>query len=605
MKKIFAFFLIFFLHLQPVAASVSADFAYSPQWLALVHYQKGIFGYKGTIASDNFYVSSEGRTDPKKELEATIALFNSADDKTKCMFPARYIKLKQNGLLDSDFPVCDEYNQFKQDLRPSGVTFLFTDAYMNNSSSLFGHTLIRIDTSRKGTQLLAHGINYGAWTQGYENSFLYAIYGLAGFYSGGYTVKPYYDIINTYNNLENRDIWEYNLNFTAEELDLFVAHIWEVGQTATPYYFFTQNCSYMLMEVFDAVRPELKLAQSFPMQTIPLDTIKAAAKRDGFVNGVNYRPSRQRKIRYRIKQMNQGQFKAFLSATRLDLQPVDLLPEEEKADVLETAYQYIQYQYVANDITLKDYRRKSFLLLKERNKVKAGQKFDELKTGNNPVYSHDSMQASIGIGARNGDVYQEIRYRPAYHSLTDNPYGFLQGAEINFLDVAMRHYDKHDRYVLQQVNILELASLSPIDEVFKAVSYKIGVDVSRQTNPKTEEDYYAFNTNLNGGGTYALTDNVWGYALSGFSAAYGGGLPHNMWIGADLIGGILFNTEKFGANAEVKKVFATDKIGSTLTYSAMLDYYFTANTALEFKFTHVQNYGKNLNESLLRLKYNF
>ena len=92
---------------------------------------------------------------------------------------------------------------------------------MNNPSSLFGHTLLRIDTARKGTQLLAHGANYGAYTDG-ENSVLFAVYGLTGGYYGGWTVKPYYDIINTYNNIENRDIWELNLDLTPQEIDMFV-----------------------------------------------------------------------------------------------------------------------------------------------------------------------------------------------------------------------------------------------------------------------------------------------------------------------------------------------------------------------------------------------
>ncbi|MFR8206372.1 MAG: DUF4105 domain-containing protein [Alphaproteobacteria bacterium] len=58
-----------------------------------------------------------------------------------------------------------------------------------------------------------------------------------------------------HNNIENRDIWEYNLDFTPEELDFFVAHLWEVGHAQSKYYFFTRNCSYMLMETLDAVRP--------------------------------------------------------------------------------------------------------------------------------------------------------------------------------------------------------------------------------------------------------------------------------------------------------------------------------------------------------------
>ena len=120
MKKLFSF-LIILLFCRPALAVEASDYAYSPQWLALVHYQKGITGYKGTIGSDNFYVSHEGRTNPQKELDATIALFNSGDDKTKCMFPARYLRLKQSGLINTNFPVCDEYEQFKKDLRPSGA----------------------------------------------------------------------------------------------------------------------------------------------------------------------------------------------------------------------------------------------------------------------------------------------------------------------------------------------------------------------------------------------------------------------------------------------------------------------------------------------------
>ena len=588
-----------------VYASERISFAYSPEWLALVHYQKGWFGYEGTIGSDNFYLSPDGRTNPQKELEATIALFEGADNEKKCLFPARYMVLKKHGLVKTDFLACQEFEQFKDDLRPAGITLLFTDAYMNNSSSLFGHTLLRVDTARKGTQLLAHGVNYGAWTQGYENSFLYAVYGLAGFYPGGYTVKPYYDIINTYNNIENRDIWEYNLNLSNEELDFFVAHIWEVGQTTTPYYFFTQNCSYMLMEVFDAVKPEFKLAQSFPMQTIPLDTIKEVNKREGLVKSINYRPSRQRKIKYRMKQMSDEQYQAFLDAIQLNLQSTKSLPEEQQADVFETAYQYIQYQYVAKDIDLSEYRKKSFALLKARNQVKAGQKFNELQEGENPVYSHDSKQISLGLGTYNGKFFEELRLRPAYHSLIDRSFGFLPGAAINFLDMSFRHYDDKNNYVLQRLNILQLTSLSPIDEVFAAPSYQITVDVLRQLNPSDEDSYYTFSAAVEGGGTYALSDNVWLYALTGVNGAYGGALPRNQWVGLSLKPGVLIRSKVASLQLEAQKVWATSKIGSTLKWNVTADYFLTRNWALEAAFSYTQNYGKNVTETVLRLKRNF
>ena len=56
---------------------------------------------------------------------------------------------------------------------------------------------------------------------------------------------------------------------------------------------------------------------------------------------------------------------------------------------------------------------------------------------------------------------------------------------------------------------------------------------------------------------------------------------------------------------EVKKVFATDKIGSALKWHLTADYYFSRNQALETIFTYTQNYGKNQNEVLVRLKQYF
>ena len=602
MIKFFSFLAVLFFS----CSAFAEDFAYSDKWLKMVHYQPKMFGgFEATVGSDSFYLSPYGRTNPEKELEATIALFQSNDDKTKCLFPARYELLKRNNIIDYEFPNCKDYEQFKQDLQPAGITFLFTDAYMNNSSSLFGHTLLRVDTKRKGTQLLAHGVNYGAFTNGYEGSFLYAIYGLIGAYPGGFTTKPYYDIINTYNNLENRDIWEYNLNLSQEELDLFVAHIWEVGQTLTPYYFFTQNCSYMLMEVLDAIRPDLNLAQDFKVQTIPLDTIKAVNLREGLVKSVNYRPSRQRKISHRISQMNKNQYAAFIKVVKENNSDLSSLSDEEKPDVLETAYQYVQYKYVAKELDLQEYRKKSFSILRLRNTAQSGQKFNELQDGANPTLSHDSAMILVGAGAQNGNIFEQFSIRPAYHSLTDNNKGYLKGAEINFLESVFRHYDNEDKYVLEKLNILELASFSPIDEVFQALSYKIDLNIKRLQNPKTLKEGYALKTNIASGGTYALNQNIYVYGLGSFDAAYGGFLPQNQWIGAGFGVGALAMYENFSFKTDVKKVYATTSIGSTLTFEAKINYFLNRNTAFEASFSHQNNKGKDVTENVFAVKRYF
>lgn len=587
-------------------AYAADGFALSKEWLAVVHYRGDKnSGYKGTIDSPSFYLSPEGRINPEAEFQATTALFNSDDDEKKCLFPARYELLKKQGLKLKKYPKCPELEQFYQDLQPAGVTLLFTNAYMNNPSSLFGHTLLRIDTGRKGTQLLAHGANYGAFTDGKENSVLFAVWGLTGGYYGGFTVKPYYDIINTYNNIENRDIWEYNLDFSPEELHFFVAHLWETGHTQTRYYFFTQNCSYMLMEILDAVRPGLHLADEFSVQTIPLDTIKSVNSKEGLVKSVNFRPSRQAKINYRVSQMNKRQYKAFLKAIKNQDWELEGLKDNEKADVLETAYQYVQYQYVAKDLELKDYRQRSFKALKARSQIDTTKYFKELNEGKNPVEAHDSMRAGIGFGFRNGQAFQEIAYRPAYNSLTDESFGMLSGAEINFLNVSARHYDNENKYVLQDLDIVGIKSLFPVNEMFFPYSYNIQASINREMNPQTEEEGYAFNLVVGGGVSYELIDNVLVYGMANNHLAYGGFLPHNQWAGIGFAGGVYTDLGNFRLLGEAEKVFATSRFADKMKYKIEAAYSISRNTSVAVNYTYHQNYGHDLDETMFSIRHHF
>lgn len=588
-------------------APVEAQLAETSSWLALGHYRPQIFGgFESTIDSPNFFVSPVGKNSPSAELKATIDLFESGVETDKiCLFPARYKFLKAHGMVKRPFPKCEEYEQFRRDLRPAGVTLLFTDAFMNNPSSLFGHTLVRIDTGRKGTQLLAHGLNYGAFTAGQENSVMFAILGLTGGYWGGFTVKPYYDIVNTYNNMENRDIWEYNLDLTPQELDMLVAHLWEVGQTQTRYYFFTENCSYMLTEMLDAVRPDLRLSDDFPAQAIPLDTVKAVNKREGLVKDINYRPSRQAKIRYRLKQMNAKQKDAFYQAALLQNWELPELEENEKADVLETAYQYVQYQYVAKELELDEYRKRSFQALKARSKIEKTPQFSEHDGGKSPLGAHDSMRAVIGVGNRNGEAFQEVQYRPAYHSLTDNNYGLLRGAEINFLNTTLRHYDNKNQTVLQKFDIVGIKSLSPADVLFLPVSYSVEADIERVFNPENEKEGYAFNLKTGGGLTYAVNDEIWLFGMSRLYGSYGGFLPHNQWVGLGFSGGVYADFGRLRLLAEAEKVFATSYFGEQMKYTAEAAVTLTRNTALAVNYKYQDNKGRNLDEFMTAFRLYF
>lgn len=606
LMKYFTLFLAIFLCALPAKADESLGL--SEGWLAVGHYRPYFLaGYKSTIDKENFFLDADGRRNPQAELEATIALFNSENKKDnvqKCMMPSRYKFLQKNGVRVKPFPKCEEYEKFIDDLKPSGVTLLFTNAYMNNPSSLYGHTMLRIDTYRKGTQMLAHGATHGAYAVD-SNGFLYALKGVWGGYDGSYMVKPYYDIINTYNNIENRDIWEYNLDLSQEELNFFVAHLWEMGNTHTSYYFFTRNCSYMLMETLDAVRPSLKLADEFPLQAIPVDTLKQVYARKGLVKSIKYRPSRQAKINYRVSQMNEKQYAAFLDTIKNQNWNYENLENDEKADVLETAYQYIQYQYVAEELDIKEYRKRSFEALKARNKIQVKEYFKELDEGKNPIESHESMRAVLGAGVSNGRGFQEIAYRPSYNSLTDDNFGLLSGSEINFLNVSARHYDNDNKYVLQNFDIVGIKSFFPVNDLFSPYSYNIQAGINREMNPQNEDEGYVFNLSVAGGLSHKIADGVLVYGMVNNHVAYGGFLPHNQWVGMGAVGGMYVDLGKYRLLAEMEKVFATSHYADKMKYKLEAVYGLTRNTALALEYTYHQNYGHDLDETMLSWRKHF
>lgn len=595
--------LLFFISLFIIFSAQAGDFSRDAQWLALLHYQPQLTGAEeSTIDSPDFFLSPNGKYDSSAELQATIDLFeNSGDIKKKCLFPARYKCLKEQGLIHKEFPDCPEWQSFYDDIRPSGATLLFTNAYMNNPASLFGHTLLRIDTARKGTQLLAHGANYGAFT-GEENGILFAVLGLTGGYYGGFTVKPYYDIINQYNNIENRDIWELNLNLSPDELDMLMAHLWELGQTRSRYYFFSENCSYMLLETLDAVRPELRLATQFPVQVIPLDTLKAVNSRAGLVKNINYRPSRQNKILHRFKQMDAGQRRVYHNIIKKQKFAYEDLTDAEKAGVLETAYQYVQYQYVAEKLELKDYRKQSFAILKERNRITANDSISELTEGKNPLLSHASSRISFGAGVRNGGGFQQFSARPAYTSLLDNSYGLLSGAEINFLDLTARHYDRGNKLVLQNLDIIGIRSLSPIDSMFTPVSYNVLFNIGREMNPETEDEGYVLHLQAGGGGAYALSERLTAYMMINNHIAYGGFLPHNSWAGIGPEVGIYGDFDNWRLLASAEKVFATSSFADKIKYKTGLSFDISKNTSLTLQYNFNDNHGHDEEETLLNFQ---
>ena len=598
MKKFFKYFI---LMLFVALGDLRAEDDLSPQWLKMLYYDKDGAGFVSIVENEDFFIAKDGRYNPKAEYEASVKALN--DDKTKkCEMPARFLYLKKEGKVEGTLKECGEYNQFVNDLKPKALTLIFTNAYMGNPSSLFGHTLFRIDTKRKGTQLLAHGANFGADT-GEDTGVMYALKGLTGGYFGTFTVNPYYDVINLYNNIENRDIWEYELNLSDEELEMFVAHIWEIRNAKIRYYFASQNCSYVLLRVLEAIKSDINIVNKFRGYTVPLSLLKELNKVEGVIRNRNYRPSRMSKLKYREAQMNDEQRRAFVNIIKKDEFVVDGLKDEEKADVFETAYQYVQYRYIERELDLKDYRKKSFKLLKERSKIlNQTLYFDELKEGENPIYAHKQKEFGVAYGSDNNNGFYELSFKPLYNSLLSDSYGLLKGAEINMLDMSFRYYHDDNKLKFDKVDLLKIRSLAVDDIMFSPYSYdlKFGYEQKREDN----KNVGALVLELGAGKSYKVFRNGMFYILSQPNFAYSGGLKENGYVGFGIKGGFYYNKDKVRLDVNVLQNYTTSKKQTGQKYKVGLGYGITRDVMFFGEYERYSN-EKNSDEFMFGVKFNW
>ena len=520
------YWLILFLFAAPAAKAAAPDYinelianahakqlAQRIEWHNLLHYKPYPFlpGRRSLADDPAFFTAKEGKTDPHAELDATLASFFSTAPDTadhqhpQCAFIARYHWLKEELHFDAkrlpEQP-CPRFRQWHATLDPHGLTLVFPAAFLNNPASMYGHTLLRVDGvgQDEQTRLLAHSISYAAFTDE-SNGLLFAVQGLMGGYPGLYSIMPYYLKVREYSDIENRDVWEYGLNLSPEEVNRLLRHLWELRSIRFDYYFFDENCSYHLLALLEAARPSLRLTDQFRWWAIPSDTVRAIVAEPGLVTSVVYRPSRATAILHRARGMpeTQQQFARELAGGRATTGDARLnrLSAAEKAPVLELGYELLAYKQEPNDAE----NERGRLLLLARSETDAPTAASRIPVPTvRPDRGHDTSRVALGFGRQAEQNFVELRVRPTYHDLLDDQGGYTAGAQIQFFDLRLRQYeDAVGR--LESFIPFDIVSLAPRNNYFKSTSWKVNLGWSRQIFPNGDRPLVF---RLNGGAGLAF-----------------------------------------------------------------------------------------------------
>jgi len=464
-------------------------------WQLLVHYKKTTFGaYESQEDGPEFFNSPTGKTDPEAELIATLKNFfkpienlKPGQEHPQCNFPARYKWLKARLAFDpARLPErrCERLESWLKDLNPEKITVVFASHYMNNPASMFGHTFLRIDKKREGPEqkLLDYGVNYAAVADT-NNNLIYIVKGLFGGFKGIFSLFPYYVKVQEYNNLESRDLWEYELNLTDDQMNYLLLHLWELGGNYFDYYYFQENCSYHILSLLEVADPDLHLTDQFVFQVIPADTIKALTRYNGLIRKVVYRPSLLSQMndkRIRMSEKERAIFYRLVEdASVTEREDYRDLTVPEKALILDAYLDYAQYKNMqkARTAAAIDPTTRRILLERSQLDYRREEPQETTRFSTPPELGHGSAQVGLGMGRNGNELFEEVSIRPAYHDLLAKDTGYGKDSQILFLDLTARRYNASEKTKIDSFKLIDIVSLTPYDPLFNKPSWTLSVGV--------------------------------------------------------------------------------------------------------------------------------
>jgi hypothetical protein len=168
------------------------------------------------------------------------------------------------------------------------------------------------------------------------------------------------------------------------------------------------------------------------------------------------------------------------------------LPLARQTLVMDIASDYLLLKSAGDSESAKTAKERNRDILTVRSKIKLPPEPMSIRPfTDRPDEGHGTSRAGVGIGWRNDQLYEELAIRAAYHDLLDPEKGYTPDAQIEALSLAVRQYSPtswqessfeknlSDTQVrIERFTLLDMVSLSPMDALFHAPSWKFGVGMN-------------------------------------------------------------------------------------------------------------------------------
>ncbi|MBP7796853.1 MAG: DUF4105 domain-containing protein [Elusimicrobiales bacterium] len=581
-----------------IEKSKNLNLSSDPYWLKLLYYEKTYFkGYVSENINPDFFLSKYGKYSPESELfNHIIGFFYEGDDNQspECKFPERYWWLRKKLNIDTQLlppRECSDFKEWQTLLKPYSISIVFASGYLSNPSTLYGHTFFLLKKSEnKNSLLLDYTMNYAA-TTGDEKGLLYALKGVFGNYPGNFSTMPYYLKIQEYQNMENRDLWEYPLNLTQYEIDSFLRHSWELGKASFPYYFFKKNCSYQLLPILEISREGASLQDNFLFWNIPSDSLKVIVENFGDKKNFIYRPSLYYKVKSKISNLNPEEERISLAISKSSgsIALLDSINNTSQIKAMDTAIDYLSFRQNTGEIS-----REEMDLLMDPILIKMSKTDYEpsainviISTPSSPVEARDSMLVGAGIAFYNRKIGYDINIRTALCDLLDDNDGYINNSVLRMGDLKLSYIPELNKFFIKEFTFADVLSLNPIDSWFKKASWGIKLGYYEYDRNKKDKNSGVIHGETSRGVSFEnefKNMKLLLYLLARISLDYSTEISNNFRAGLGPVAGLTFDAGRIKFVSEISDSGYINDNG-TLRKDLGISYITSQNTSLKLRYS--------------------
>lgn len=552
-----------------------------PQWLALLHYRAdGAHAWRSQADRPAFFLSKNGKQSPADELQANLAAIATPD--YACTFPARYAWLNARFRLAlpavASLP-CPEFHAWYAQFPGQRVSISFAASYLENPSSMFGHTFLKVyrDSHR---ELLSPTLNYAARTEARVGDLEFARKGLFGGFPGVADELPFYRRLRTYTDNEGRDIWEYALKLKPAELRQVLLHLWEVREGIFDYYFLDENCAYRTLALLDVARPELGLLKHYSKLTVPVDTIRTL-QANGLLGERTVWPAFPKLVRHHEGQLASADvdLAARIASGKATPASVDGFDAARQAAVLQLAYEYLSV-LISRDQAERETRKSTInAILRSRMALATVSPLAAGVPASAPETGHDGSALSVGVYRTPLRRGASLAWAGFQHTLGDRMAGYEPYAAVTVLrpEIAI---DVGAAPRVERLDWLAVQSTLPSSPLFARPAWRLLLSSARKEfddgrHMATSLGYNSGRAWPVGGTTLAL--------MPGISVEAGSALPQGvaastslaaLWTrqGSDWSAQLALDAEKFVAGSHLARGAARASASVALSRNAAIEF---------------------------------